>query len=464
MSDQMVIERLRRDMREQVDGMQPRPETLERVLSSPPRRTPSLGWLMPALAVGVAAVVAVVAVTSLSHRAPAPRGTTSGVPVGARGLASRLAVLRGAQRPDDVLPGWAVRETESLTDQAKVVGALSRLVGSVNLGAFGRARVYLVVQRPPHFPVHRKHPGAPLLNPRLGDQASIAFIGSFRDEAAISPRSEAAGGPAVAATRHGLTADPGQLSYLSDAGASIVPDGVTRVKWVFTPTGTDSGLPPITVWPKLRENVAIGRRLPVAHAYLSSAVWYGADGHVLQSFGAITSAPGPRNFKQALEMSLHDPVAPALLRHFHVLRSARRPGSPSLSQAGVASVIEPNPVDLNVARARSMSFPRLHAKVWVIPGTQGMAIRSEGALVGEASGGLSIQLSGDLFIEGARVSGHRTIIGLAPDGNRVITVLLPGGGRRTAPVKDNWYSIVVPANARWLLVRNAAGRIVRLRL
>jgi hypothetical protein len=463
MSDELLIDRIRQAMQDETAELRPRSETLQQALASAPRRSLSLNWLMPAMAVGVATLVAVVAVTSLSHRAPATRAVPSGVPVRARGLASRLAVLRRSQRPADVLPAWAVRETESLTLNTPLIGRLSRRVATVHLGQYGRASVYLVVHRPPRFPLHLKRLGPPQLSPRLGDQATIAFVGPFREEAAINDRAVAAGGETVAAHGGELTAGPGQFSELWGAVASIVPDGVKRVKWVFVPVGIDSGLPPITVWPKVGDNVAIGHVRPRLQFYLRAAVWYGADGRELQWFGAMTSAPpSAQKFKQALEMSLHDPVAPALLRHFGVLGKPSH--SPGLSRTAAASLIEPNPVDLNVARARSVFDRAMRTRLWVIPGTQGMAIRSEGAVVGQGSGGVSVPLSGGLFIESARRSGHRTIIGLAPDGNRVVTALLPSGHRRTAPVKDNFYVIVVPVGTRTLLVRNAAGRMVRVPL
>ncbi len=452
MSDEALIDEIRSAMHAEVDELRVPPELLARALASPPRRRLPVGWLIPALAVGVAALVAVVAVTSLGHQAPAPRGAASSVPPAARRLVSHLAVLRRGQSRADVLPHWAVRETESLTDHARLVAGLSRRVGSVNLGQDGRARVYVIVQRVRH----------------RGDVASIAFVGPFRQGAAINGPAVAAGGDQVAATARGLTADPGQVSDLWGAVASIVPDGVTRVKWVFTREGTSSGLPAITVWPTLRDNVAIGQLPPTQQAYLSSAVWYGAGGQVLQSFGAATSVPaGEQTFRQALQASVHEPVAQVLVRHFGVLRTPSAGlHAPGLDHAAIASLIEPNIVDLNVAQTRSVAYGATSAKLLVVPGSQGMALRSVSPIVNQASGGTPAALSGQLVTESRRFRGHRMVVGLAPDGNRTVTVLLPGGGVRTARVVDNVYSVIVPAGARTvvLLVRNSAGRRVRLRL
>jgi hypothetical protein len=439
------------------------PAILARVLVSPPRLRLGLGWLMPAVAVGVAVIVAVVAVTSLTHRSAGPQSVSSRVPLAARGLAARLAVLRRPQGPAEVLPHWAVRETESLTQSAKVIGGLSRLVGAVRLGRDGRARVYLVVQRPPRFPLHANHPEPPFLNPRLGDQATVAFVGPFREEAAINGPTVAAGGQTVAATSRGLTGDPGQFTDLWGAVASIVPDGVVRVKWVF---GTETRVPRhITVWPTVHDNVALGRLAPRPAFYMDQATWYGANGRVISSF---PPSPDPysktRKFKRAFEASLQQRVAPVLLRHFAVLTSPHVSGYPGLDLADVAALIEPNPLGLNTRRERFVVNTSVAAKVFVVPGSQGIALRYVSPLNGQAEGGTSDALSGSLFVEGPRVYGHRTVIGLAPDGNRTVTVLLRNGRRRTARVVHNVYSIVVPASARTIVLRNAAGRTVRLHL
>lgn len=464
MNDELLIQTIRRAMRDEVAELHVPPQILSEVMASPPRqrRRAPLGWVMPTLAAAAAVAVSVVAVTSLTHRRLAPQGGSApaSIPVAARGLASRLAVLRRPQRPADRLPAWAVRETESLLQNGRVIGGLSRRVGAVHLGQYGSARVYLVVHRPPRFPIHRMHVGPPLLNPRLGDQATIAFVGPFREEAAINGPTVAAGGQQVAATSHGLIGNPGEFSALWGAVASIVPDGVWRVKWVFqTPNGPSRR---ITVWPHLHANVAIGKLPPRLQFFMRGAVWYGAHGQVIAAFGTST---GPslkaQNFKRALEASLHQRVDSALLRHFALLRTTGR-GGPRLTEADAYGLLEPNPLDLNLRRARFVDHSP--GAAFVVPGRQGMAIRSVRPMVGQAEAGTSVALAGGLFIESPRVADRRTIIGVAPDGNRTVTVLLRGGGRRSARVVDNVYAIVVPPTARTLVIKNSSGRTVRLRI
>jgi hypothetical protein len=268
----------------------------------------------------------------------------------------------------------------------------------------------------------------------------------------------------VAATGHGLTADPGQTTDLWGAVASIVPDGVWRVKWVFQTTG--SAPRQITVWPHLHDNVAIGHPPPRLQVFLKGAVWYGAHGQVMSSFGRSSgSSLSALNFKRAFEASLRDRVDPVLARHLGVLRRPRGKAQvPGLDHASVASLIEPNPLGLNIEQTRFVAYVPTPAKVLIVPGTQGLALRVLSPLVGQAEAGTSLALDGGLFIVGPRVSGHRRIVGLAPDGIRTVKVLLPGGVFRTAPVIDNLYCINAPSGARTLLLRNAAGRTIRLRL
>jgi hypothetical protein len=78
--------------------------------------------------------------------------------------------------------------------------------------------------------------------------------------------------------------------------------------------------------------------------------------------------------------------------------------------------------------------------------------------------GAQLAVTGGLFNQGRESAGTRIIEGLAPDAIRSVSVQLPGGGFRTARVIDNVYTITVPATDRWIFLRRAAGRPVRLRL
>lgn len=456
MSDEVLIERIRTAMRAEVDDVHVRPELLAPVLHSPPRRRLQIGWLMPALAVGVAAVVAVLAVTSLVHRTPQPAPSVTRIPLGARELASQLAVLRRPQTAADRLPPWALRAAGPQLPGGALVAGLSRRVGTVRMGRLGEARVYLVIDAPSRSSGWQAYASA-------GDVAGIAFLEDGPSARRAGQRTVFVGG-LVPSRRTGID-NLADVTGIMGAKAAIVPNGVARVKWVFTPMGRDSGLAPITVWPKLHGNVAIGQVPAGLQDYLSSAVWYGADGRVLRSFGAMTGVPpGVRKFRQALQTSLHDPVAPSLLRNFRVLRM---PGhSTSLDRRAVGSLLntEGNALDLNVSKARVVVVPGIGAKIWLIPGTQGVGVFYISQNSGPEEVGIEGILDGMIVFEGSQRAGHRTIVGLAPDADRKVRVLLAGGGVLTAPVINNVYSIVVPSSARRLLIRNPAGHLFRLRI
>ena len=74
--------------------------------------------------------------------------------------------------------------------------------------------------------------------------------------------------------------------------AGVVPDGVVRVKWIFTPVDI-THQKPITIYPRVQNNVAVSPA-PAGQGVLSRVVWYGATGRVIASYTAprYASAPG----------------------------------------------------------------------------------------------------------------------------------------------------------------------------
>jgi hypothetical protein len=56
------------------------------------------------------------------------------------------------------------------------------------------------------------------------------------------------------------------------------------------------------------------------------------------------------------------------------------------------------------------------------------------------------------------------LFGLAPDDNPTVTVIERGGIRQTVPVRANVYVVRARLPLRELLLRNAAGRMVRIPL
>jgi hypothetical protein len=214
----------------------------------------------PRVSVGAGAVTASVAVTiaiagfaliALSGRGDTKRAAPAAAPSGLRTLVDELAVLRRPQRASDRLPAaWFPRLG------GHVVRRLTRLVDSTPFGF----KLYLVVWGP----------GAPIGTPTQGYTIGLETSGTAGSQTPesltrrIFPGSF--GGPDV----------PG-----GELNAEIVPDGITRVKWVF------SGLrlphrqfPPVTIYPTVRDNVALAA---VVHnqGLIESATWYGAGSRVI---------------------------------------------------------------------------------------------------------------------------------------------------------------------------------------
>jgi hypothetical protein len=106
---------------------------------------------------------------------------------------------------------------------------------------------------------------------------------------------------------------------------------------------------------------------------------------------------------------------------------------------------------------------------WVIPGSRGICLDTSNtsgcgalsltSLVNRHESPISVGM-----VDSASGPRSETILGLVPDGNRVVTVVLASGARRTTRVSHNLYWITVSARVVALIVRNAAGRLVRISL
>lgn len=464
--DDQLIERIASAMRLEVDGVSPSAALLERIVLESGvrsrRRFAGVGALVPALS-GVAAVaIAVFAVAALNHRA---RGSASGrAAPAARGLVANLAVLRRPQHPDDRLPTWAARQALDFPGHGRLVDSLSRLVSARFNLTEAAGSVYLVVQT---TAVAGRAPAIqhPLLRPSLGDQASVVIAANHRaSTAALGEPASALRHPAQELLLQGFTqGGPGDVRRLGELAAGIVPDGVTRVVWRFADG--------VVVHPLVSANTAIAV-VPVASGILTRSVWYGSGRRVLASF----TDPLVRGFGAALAQSDREPVAPALRRHFAMLRSSADYAA-QLTGAGLTAgveraLIEPaNPYGLNLAAARFVPYPSTPtaspngpAGLWVVPGRAGVALLSDSLRVSGTWGlsGLESPLSGRMRLATWYGDGSQTIVGLVPDGNTRVTVLVRGGRRVSAPVVYNVYSIYVPPHPVALLVRNAAGRTVRI--
>jgi hypothetical protein len=226
-----------------------------------------------AIAVLVALAVAAGAL-SLGHRSQPSRSAAAPIPGTAR-LLNRLAVLRRPQTAADrSLRASQVRNFEVQNfnggDGQQLVGSLTRLAQTVQTPR-GTTRIYLIVETP--VPGHDRIP--PGVGPRLGDQVSVLFTG--------------AGGSGAGGTQPaGNLTDPRDVGLNGVVNEGIVPDGVTRVRWVYRGLGQylrDR----VTIVPTVRNNIAASRVVR-SQGLLVTATWYGRNGRVIAYYNTATSA------------------------------------------------------------------------------------------------------------------------------------------------------------------------------
>jgi hypothetical protein len=414
-----------------------------------------LGGVVVAVSSGLAIAILIGAIVLLGHGHRAPERV-----VGAasdRALITEYGIFRRPQAATDRLPA-GVRLPEPIG--AGIVGHLTRLVTTIHpTGAASSAvRIYVVVYVRPvgHAPL-----GAAI---QRGDRILTVAV-------PVASPARATFGTTVAAPDLGVTAGgsghhalvgPGELREEDHILISVVPDGVARVRWVFSraPGGRES-LRYQTDYPGVENNVAASERLG-SYWYLSSATWYDARGGAIASFRNTTQA-------HALAASAREPIAPVLVAHFALFRTPVPPPAVATPlPIGLLVGIDPNPHGLNLAQARYVPLATGQARgrprsgVWVIPGHGGVAMMGAG---GGITVGCSLSWrcsppSGRFqLVTGPR---NRTVIGLAPDGDRTVSVVLADNSLMSVPVIDNVYSVTLPPRAKAVMVRNAAGRTVTL--
>jgi len=253
-------------------------------------------------------VVCVVAIGALTlGRGAAPQGASATQGVG--GLLKRLAVLRRPQTAADrsypyLAPG--------LQGRAGVITRnLTRLAATTS-SATGPVRVYVIVRK---FPAR----------PRFG-RAGLLTVNAF----AVDAHNQLAGatGPLTAAMigtpgNAGSRLIPSKLGISSSTGVTvgIVPDGVVRVKWVFSGAGFGiTHAREVTVYPLVRQNVAVAA-ITSGQGPLAHATWYGARGQVLASGTGNTQEQLLLRAIRSVNASRRRAIAPFLLAHFGLFRS-----------------------------------------------------------------------------------------------------------------------------------------------
>jgi hypothetical protein len=396
------------------------------------------GGVAVALGTGVALAVFAVAVLGLRHRTPGPAGSGGSTGSGVAALEAKLAVLR---RPRTAAERAYARK---FRPGSPVIAKLTRLATTVGTPN-GPVRVYLLVVRMPRT-------AAPFLAAAAVDRQGETQGGTPQVTAStLSPSAVGAG-----ARIRGVGRDPNR-----GVTVSIVPDGVTRVKWEFTGAGFGILKPhPVTVYPEVKNNVATAPVEP-GQGPLARAVWYGAGGRVIALAAGGQDAKQELKQIQAVNASRGRTIAPELIAHYRLFRSV---APVDLARNPVLPTAAGGPGDLNYWQTRYIaSVTGLDGRgLWITPGTHDVCISDWNA--GYCAAPLSPR--DDAGILGGSTSNGRetTIVGLVADGNATVTVALAGGARKTFPVIDNVYEITVRGRTVAVIDRDTHGKVVRTSL
>ena len=458
MTDEQLIERIRTALGDEAAGVHPPADLLERLRSGPAPRGPRPFWAPTRVGGAVAALASVAVVASvvvvfasIGHGRSSPSSVSTvpaGTPAGARGLVARLAVLRRPQTAADRLPALLSAELGAapnglLPFRFAMIPSLTRIATTVNVGAGPLASVdiYVVVGRPAGY-------SADIVTTlAVGGRPGHHQLGI--PEVVDEQTALAAGGLTI-----GAVGSAGSRDGTRGVNAGVVPDGVSRVKWVFRVAGGRS----VTVYPKVENNVAVAR---AAGLGVSSATWYGSDGRVITSYNELAQRLAEET--SLLAGSARRPIAAALIKHFAIFRRpVPAPAAIRHLPRRTAIVIARHGYGLNVTQARFVPYPGTPG-LWVIPGASGVSMAP---LAGPGGGAgdnvpVSMALSGGM-ISTSCCSRDETVQGLVPDGNPTVTVMLAGGATRTVPVIDNVYSVTATEKVVSVIAKDAAGHGVTI--
>ena len=286
------------------------------------------GWVLPAISLLVVGVV-LAAVALLVHRgaqSPPAAGRAR-----SQSLLSQFGILRRPQTPRDSRLPRIVKNMLGVAPQRHdLLPSLTRVVGE--FPSRGEGRVLFVVI------AHGARPSHPR-------EIWLMMVTSAPDGAG--------GGGASPFT-------PGELfPQIGDGYASeLVPDAVTRVKWVFGGR---------TVYPAIRDNVAVApASVPRGTGPgLKSVTWYDAGGRVVAYEDAATFQKRQAASEQR---SIDREINPVLLRRFPVLN---RPHTTADRLPSALQTITRRDRSLAPWLSQRVDIPGSRLVDWIVPGRDG---------------------------------------------------------------------------------------------
>jgi hypothetical protein len=277
----------------------------------------------------VAIAVVVAAAALLGHR---PAGSPpAAFPSRSQSLLSQFAILRRPRTARDKQLPRIVESMLTLPPQRhNLLSDLTRVIGE--LPSRGQGRVLMLVT------AHGPSPAHP------------------NDIWLLNATSTPGGAGGIGASPY----TPGELfPQIGDGYASeLVPDAVTRVKWVF---------PGRTVYPPIRDNVAVAAAsVPSGLGPgLLSVTWYGANGRILAYEDRATL---DKRQAESEQRAIARQVSPVLLRSFPILN---RPHT-SIDQLPAAlQQIAQHDKTLAPWLSQRIDIPGSRLVEWIVPGRHG---------------------------------------------------------------------------------------------
>jgi hypothetical protein len=302
MTNEQLIERIRTGLNDEVARLHPAADLLEQLRSVPAVRPRSVVRLRAgaggavALFASIAVVAAIVAVAfvSLGHGRSSPTGVESvpaQTPAGARALVAQLAVLRRPQTPADRLPASLTPLISGGGFSFRIIPGLTRLAATIDAGPGPLSSVDIYVVVGARAGVHADivttlavaGPSAHrylLSLPDFVDEQTASATGD------LTPTAVSTAGQIKEESRNTHPVDT--LTGQSGVRVGVVPDGVSRVRWVFGPApqgllqrnhSQRRSASHVTVRPQIENNVAVAK--VSGFEQLSTATWYDRYGRVI---------------------------------------------------------------------------------------------------------------------------------------------------------------------------------------
>jgi hypothetical protein len=410
----------------------------------------------------------VVVIATVGHRGSSSSVVSPlpfGVPADARALVARMAVLRRPQSAADRLPASIIAQEAGSGGRLRIIPSLTRLAATVHAGPgpLATVQIFVVVGKSRGY---RSDVATAL---EVAGQPGHRYL--LYSATVVDTKTAAATG--------GLT--PSAVSY--NAGVrrkewldvGVVPDGVSRVKWVYprpgeppyrkkrghpglivaNPAAVRAG---IAVYPTVENNVAVPKAGTLGG--LMSATWYRPDGRVIASYNEIAAQRAAA--EQALAASARQPIAPALIEHFAIFRQHIPPPT-TIKQLPerTAILIAGQGYGLNVNHARFVPYPGTPG-LWAVPGARGVSMAK---LIGSGGGGgnvpVAIALADGMITTSCCAPTGKTVWGLVVDGNPTVTAVFADGTRKTVRVIDNVYSVT--GRVTDIVAKDAAGRRITIK-